>query len=51
MTAVLVGQKDRLTSVAAENHMIESTGEMDARFACHVAQLILSTCQPPSLTF
>ena len=34
--AVLVGKKDRLASVTAENDVVESTGEMNARFTYHV---------------
>jgi hypothetical protein len=48
--AVLVGKKDRLASVAAENDVVESTDKMNARFTCHVdniAELVnLSTSKP-----
>lgn len=48
--AVHVGKKYRLASVAAENDVVESTGEMNARFTCHGdkrAELVnLSTSRP-----
>jgi hypothetical protein len=34
--AVLVGNIDRLAFVAAENDVVETTGEMNAKFAYHV---------------
>jgi hypothetical protein len=55
--AVLVGKKDRLASVTAENDVVGSTGEMNARFTCHVGKIAesvnLSTSKPdptPDLT-
>ena len=48
--AVLIGKKDRLASVTAENDVVESTGEMNARFTCHVDNIAesvnLSTSKP-----
>jgi hypothetical protein len=48
--AVLVGKKNRLASVTAENDVVESTGEMNARFTCHVGKIAesvnLSTSKP-----
>ncbi len=48
--AVFVGKKDRLASVTAENDVVESTGEMNARFTCHVDSIAesvnLSTSKP-----
>jgi hypothetical protein len=47
---VLVGKKDRLASVTAENDVVESTGEMNARCTCHVGKIAesvnLSTSKP-----
>jgi hypothetical protein len=53
--AVLVGKKDRLASVTAENDVVESTGEMNARLTCHVGKIAesvnLSASKPdPHLT-
>jgi hypothetical protein len=48
--AVLVGKKNRLASVTGENDVVESTGEMNARFTCHVGKTAesvnLSTSKP-----
>lgn len=48
--AVYVAEKDRLATVAAENDVVETTGEMNARFSCHadnIAELTnLSTSKP-----
>ena len=45
-----VGKKYRLASVTAENDVVEPTGEMNARFSCHVDNIAglfnLSTSKP-----
>ncbi len=51
--AVLVGKKDRLASVTAENDVVESTGEMNSRFTYHVdsiAELVNLSTSKPTLT-
>lgn len=50
--SVFIGEKNRLTAVAAEDYVVESTGHVYARFSCHVTiySFILLTCQLGSLT-
>ena len=53
--AVLVGKKDRLASVTAENDVVEATGEVHARFTCQVDNIPesvnLSTSKPDPMPF
>jgi len=40
--AVIVGKEYRLAAVASENDVVESAGEMDAWFACHLFWILQS---------